>query len=64
MSAELQDAVTLANDAEIATAIRITTTELEHVQALIRLRGRNDRLTTDELEVLARLADLQRQAQQ
>lgn len=60
---DLQDAVTLANDAELATAISVTTTELEHVRALQRLRGHRDmRLVDDELEVLARLADLKVQA--
>lgn len=64
----LQDAVTLAEelrpDAELETAITMTTVELSHVQALIKIRGRTDRMTTDELEVLARLADLKLQARQ
>lgn len=60
----IQDAVTLAQDAELLTAITVTTTELHHVRELMRLRGGKDmRLVDDELEVLARLADLQRQVQ-
>lgn len=60
---ELQDAVTLAADYQLVTAITNTTVELEYVRKLLALRGGKDqRLITDELEVLARLADLKRQA--
>jgi hypothetical protein len=63
---ELQDAVTLcadlAIDPELAAAINTTGVELGYVQALIKLRGRTPALDTDELEVLARLADLHVQA--
>jgi len=66
MNVELQDAVTLtrdlAIDAELAAAITTTGVELEYVQGLIKIRGRTDALTTDELEVMARLADLHIQA--
>lgn len=54
-------APTLA-DAELRTAISYTQTELEHVRALLKHRGGNDqRLIADELNVLARLADLKLQ---
>lgn len=57
----LQDAVTLARDIDIATAISVTTAELAHVRALLELRPDDPRRVSDELEVLARLADLKRQ---
>jgi hypothetical protein len=62
MNAELQDAVTLtrdlAIDPELAAAITTTGVELDHVRGLIKIRGRTDALSRDELEVMARLADL------
>lgn len=65
----LQDAVTLAADlridAELQTAITYTKVELGHVRALLKHRGGKDqRLVEDELQVLARLADLKLQAGQ
>ncbi len=67
-SAEIQDAITLIRDcfpstsAELRTAISYTQTELEHVRTLLKHRGGNDqRLIADELNVLARLADLKLQ---
>lgn len=67
MTPELQDAVTLSQemrvDAELQTAITMTTVELTYVRALLKIRGGCDqRLVSDELEVLARLADLKVQA--
>jgi len=61
MSAELV-ADLRSIDAELATAITCTQTELWHVQQLLALRGPTQALVTDELEVLARLADLKIQA--
>lgn len=51
-------------EATIATAILVTETELDLVRQLIQIRGDDPRLITDELEVLARLADLHVQAGQ
>lgn len=54
---ELQDAVTLAMDlsqVDLATAIVVTEVELEHV--------RRHGTVTQELQALARLADLKLQA--
>lgn len=64
---DLQDAVALAQDPRIDAELRaaITTTEVElwYVRQLLKLRGgRDQRLISDELEVLARLADLTLQA--
>ncbi len=59
----LQDAVALAEDFQLQTAITYTEVELSYVQQLLKHRGGKDqRLITDELEVLARLADLKIQA--
>lgn len=59
----IQDAVTLAQDYQLTTAITHTEVELAYVRQLLKHRGGNDpRLVTDELEVLARLGDLKRQA--
>jgi hypothetical protein len=63
---ELQDAVTLAadlrGDAELETTITTTQVELGYVRQLLEHRGgRDQRLVADELEVLARLADLKLQ---
>lgn len=52
-----------AIDAELATAITYTETELRYVRTLLEHRGGKDqRLLTDELQVMARLADLKIQA--
>jgi len=63
---DLQDAVTLtrdlAIDPELAAAITTTGVELDHVRELIKIRGLTDALSRDELEVMARLADLHIQA--
>ena len=68
MSADIQDAVALAEDLRIDTDLRtaITTTEVElgYVRALLALRPGDARRVEDELEVLARLADLKVQAVQ
>lgn len=58
---ELQDAVRLADDWQLRTAISNTEAELEYVRKLIELRGHTPQMVTDELEVLARLADLKLQ---
>jgi hypothetical protein len=59
---DIQDAVALARDFELTTAISVTEAELSHVRALQQLRGHKDmRLVDDELQVLARLADLKLQ---
>lgn len=58
----IQDAVALARDYQLETAITHTTVELGYVRQLLKHRGGNDqRLLADELEVLARLADLKLQ---
>jgi len=59
---EIQDAVTLAAEWQLRTAISNTEAELEYVHKLMELRGPTEALVTDELEVLARLADLKIQA--
>lgn len=48
--------------ATLATAIEVTKKELELVQELMLIRGRTPELVRDELNVLARLADLHVQA--
>jgi hypothetical protein len=50
-------------DPELQTAITYTTVELAYVRQLLAHRGgKCPSLVTDELEVLARLADLKMQA--
>jgi hypothetical protein len=58
---QLQDAVRLADDFQLQTAITYTEVELAYVRKLIELRGNTPRMVNDELEVLARLADLKLQ---
>jgi hypothetical protein len=55
-------AAELEIDPELAAAITLTGVELDYVRRLIKIRGRTAALATDELEVLARLADLHVQA--